>query len=98
MNETTTYIEEYTATYRKICQKLGNDLEGARAILHEVGKERRMRALRGIEDFARPSSPDVPATEKQRALLERLGVAIAPGLTKSEASRLIDEAKGGDRQ
>lgn len=38
--------------------------------------------------------PDEPATDKQLALLKRLGVCTPQGLTKGQASELIDKAKG----
>ena len=39
-----------------------------------------------------------PATEKQIAYLDKLGVQVPAGLTKFEASRLIDQALGREHQ
>ena len=51
-----------------------------------------VRRMVGKVSASKKVKNDGPATEKQIAYLENLGVEIQPGLTKARASELIDEA------
>jgi hypothetical protein len=42
------------------------------------------------------SYDEAPATDKQIAYLRKLGVRVGEGVTKQEASHLIDQALRGD--
>ena len=69
-------------------------------MLQEIGKDGRVEKMRGVS--TRPGSQagvgfgsetDQSATPKQLSFLKRLGVEIDAGLTKRDASKLIDEAQ-----
>ena len=59
-------------------------------ILSEVAKDVRMEQIREEREMKNGEA----ATTKQLQFLKRLGVDIQPGITKAEASRLIDEQTG----
>ena len=65
-------------------------------ILQEIGKDGRVEKMRGVSDVtvaSLDSNGEQLATSKQLGFLKRLGVKVPPGLSKLEASRLIDEAQ-----
>jgi hypothetical protein len=83
-------VEEYLKLFNELKERLGE--EGvARAILSEVAKDRRMDEIRSEQE----AKNGKPATAKQLAFLKHLGVSFKKGITKREASRLIDEAMMG---
>jgi hypothetical protein len=84
-------VDEYLELYGEIKQRVDDDIT-ARAILTEVSKDRRMDEIRK-EQEARNGEP---ATAKQLAFLKNLGVSFKKGITKREASELLDEALGKD--
>lgn len=86
----TTHIEEYALLYNRIEKRVSGDKQTALAVLREICKDRRTWLLM-TRSKARD---DEPATEPQLRLLKRLKVDVPESLTKSEASRLIDEARG----
>ena len=59
--------------------------ESALAILAELGYDRRRVARAAQEPL------EEPATEKQKALLKQLKLVYPEDISKTEASRLIDE-------
>lgn len=63
-------------------------VEVAGLILQELGKDRRAEMLK-----ARLNGNEQKPTVKQLRYLERLGIDVPEGITKREASRLIDEAR-----
>ena len=81
-----TKIEEYAFLMDKIRNRFGEDPE-AMVILQEIGKD--IRASNIQHKQSHNSNP--PATEKQIAYLKSLGSTIPEGLTKYQASRLIDQ-------
>ena len=90
----------YLDTLNRVREQV-QDEETARAILQEIGKDGRvekMRAGNGSVDgnnFGGNSSQgEQPATTKQLGYLRALNVEIPKGLTKQEASELIDENAG----
>ena len=79
-------IESYVQLLSELQTKTGDDAT-ALALLHEIAKDRRGYVANG-----RSNRADGPATEKQKAYLDRLKIEYADEISKSEASRLIDEA------
>ena len=74
--------------------KVGSD-EVAAVILEQVGKDQRCERMMGSSEFRRNAvndGDDTQATSKQISYLKRLGVEVTAGLTKQQASELIDEA------
>ncbi|MFC1678740.1 hypothetical protein ACFL2T_00775 [Elusimicrobiota bacterium] len=76
---------EYADLYADIRVNVA-DKEVALAILAETSKDRRQAEISGRKN------PD-EATESQLDYLKDLGVDVKTGLSKAEASKLIDEAK-----
>ena len=89
-NKLTDYVELFERVREKV-----NDPELAMQIVDQVGKDLRVEQMHSGRTPERPASGDTPATERQLALLKRLGVPVyAPArLSKSRASELIDEAQ-----
>ena len=71
-----------------------SDEASAVRILGEVAKDVRMEQMREEREVMNGE----PATIKQLQYLKSLGVQIAPGLTKKQASRLIDNASTGQEE
>jgi hypothetical protein len=101
MNDT--QIQDKAAQYQGIFEQIRrkvSDLPLALVILQEIGKDIRQERI-GAREHANGNgnggsngNGDSPASEKQLAYLEKLGVPIPAKLTKREASKLIDEAVG----
>ena len=96
MNEAIqTQLDGYVEAFEMAKERVG-DVEVARTIVQEIGKTQRTEMLRGKSpsnnDGKRVIDGDAPASEKQLAFLKRLGVKAEPGISKAEASQLIDEA------
>ncbi|MCH8073995.1 MAG: hypothetical protein IIA09_18855 [Proteobacteria bacterium] len=88
-------MDEYVELFDEIRNKVDSE-EAAAAVLNQIGKEMRMRQMFARRDDARRvslSNGDRSASEKQVKYLKRLGVTIPEGLTRKQASNLIDEAK-----
>jgi len=79
-------FENYVDVYGEILARV-HDKEVATAILSEVAKDRREA------EFGKNMSGAERATPNQLSYLGRLGVEVKDGLSKAEASKLIDEAK-----
>lgn len=83
--------EEYIELFESIQQKLPETKDKetiALAIMQELAKDRRMEEIKANGNGSKP-------TPKQIAYLKRLGVKTSEGITKQEASKLIDEAVAG---
>ncbi len=94
----------YISMFQRLKGIVG-DGQLAIAILQEVGKDGRTERMQTHESDGKPAMKngngngngsgaameDMPATEKQLGFLKTLGVSAKPGLTKKEASTLIDE-------
>ena len=65
------------------------DEKTAAVILAEIAKDRRTNKTRQERSF----NGNAPATEKQKAYLERLGAVIPEDLTRQQASELSDSTK-----
>ena len=87
--------EAYVQEYRDLAAKVG-DKDIALAILNHVAKDRRTAEINGVAPPAprRPRmDPNGPPTPNQQAYLKRLGLQVPA--TAGQASKLIDDAKGG---
>ena len=81
-------IDTYVRLLEKISEKVDSSNEAV-AILEQIGKDRRTKFIQNGMN----QESDAPATDKQLRYLERLGVECSDGLTKKEASELIEENK-----
>ncbi len=79
-------LESYVEVYDEIREKTESD-SAAVAILQEMGKDQRSKQIR--EEKATVNHE--VATEKQKRFMKRLGISCPAGVTKKEASALIDE-------
>lgn len=99
--EITGRLNQYAAILAE-ARKLAKDEQAALAIVAEVGKhlrvaqmaEERQRRFNGNGNGnANPNGDEQPATQRQLGYLKHLGVDIPKGLTKKQASSLIDESQ-----
>ena len=82
-------LDNYMELLEEIRQKT-DDERTAVSLLQEVSKDRRMEAIRE----EREAKNNVPATEKQKKFMKKLGIEFPETVTKQEASVLIDEELG----
>ena len=82
--------DEYLDLLGELKKKTGDE-RIAMNILQEVNKDLRMAQIR--EEKSNGNGSSQFASEKQKQYLQKLGVEAPAGLSKLEASRLIDEAK-----
>ena len=66
------------------------DERTASVVLQELSKDRRMEEMRQV----RETRNNVPATDKQKKFMTKLGIEYPKTVTKQEASALIDEELG----
>jgi len=86
-------MQGYIDLYVELQNKLGDE-HIAMLILEQVAKDARMNAIAARDNSNGESNGEShPATEKQIGFLKRLGVSVPVGLSKREASRMIDEAQ-----
>jgi len=92
-------IDGYAQLYEQIQAKVGNSAV-AIALLQELSKDQRMNQINSERNqrFQQGQKWNInngfqPATEKQIALMKRLKIEIPNVVTKSNASRLIDQAR-----
>ncbi len=88
-------VDFYADAFEKANAKLGN-AELASLIVQQIGKDLRTAQIQGGSGNSGNSNGDVPATPKQLAYLQRLGINVPAGLSKQQASELIDKALGQD--
>lgn len=81
-------LEGYLELLDEIKQRIGDD-DIAMTLLSEIAKDLRMNEIQQERSF----NGNAPATEAQLAYLRRLGAVIPEGLTRSQASKLIDSTK-----
>ena len=85
-------LDHYLGLLKEIKGQVSDEQTAVR-ILGEVAKDERMQQIR----HERESANAGPATQKQIDYLKSLGVKVKSGLTKSDASAMIDEAlENGD--
>ncbi len=79
---------KYLQAFEQIRKRVADD-KLATVLLQEIAKDMRMDRME-----KNGNGKDKPATEKQIAYLKSLGVEAKPGLSKREASLLIDQHNG----
>ena len=86
-------LDEYLELLDEVKGKVQDDVTAGR-ILSEIAKDVRMEQIR--EERQNHAEP---ATEKQLRFMKKLRIDIPDGVTKAEASRLIDIETGrGDQE
>jgi len=86
-------LEQYVELYENLKATVGDD-HVVCEVLNQIGKDRRCAIMRGEQPLVETENDGVSATSKQIGYLKTLGVAIPKGLTKQQASELIDQAAG----
>ena len=81
-------VEEFACLFDQIKQRFSEDT-AAIAVLQEIKKDMRMSNIQ----YQRANNKTAPATEKQLGYLKTLGVTVPEGVTKQQASKLIEDAK-----
>lgn len=82
-------LDKYLDLFEELKQKTGDE-KTALTLLQEVSKDRRMEEIRE----ERENKNSEPATARQLKFMKKLGIEVPPGITKKEASILIDEELG----
>jgi hypothetical protein len=91
-------LDEYLRLLEQIKQKT-TDERTAVALLQEVSKDRRSAEIREERESRKGETRDndeagsQPATEKQKQFMKKLGIKVPAGVTKQEASLMIDEKR-----
>jgi hypothetical protein len=85
-----TKISEYFDLIEAISEQIDNP-EIAMVVLQELRKDMRTEEMRQSRDHA--PTGNFPATENQIAYMARLGINAPEGVTKQQASELIDRAR-----
>ena len=92
-------VEEYLELLKAIKQKTGDE-RTALAILQEVNKDVRMDRIsfeRGNgKDNGSPRNHTRMATKRQLSFLSKLGVEVPEGLTREQASAMLDKKLAAD--
>jgi hypothetical protein len=86
--DTKARVEAYLDLLGEIKGQVTDEATAAR-ILTEVAKDVRMEQIREEREIQAE-----PATQRQLQFLKRLGVEVSAGVSKTEASRLIDQELG----
>ena len=79
-------VDSYIELYDSIREKCESD-SAAIAIFQEAGKDRRSEQIRE----ERENKNHEPATDKQKRFMKSLGIDFPVGVTKKEASALLDQ-------
>lgn len=92
-------IEEKISLYTKVFGEVEDRVGEAAAlvIVDQIGKHIRIaeiHAKQGSVGTSESGSDDVPATSKQIAFMEQLGLDVPEGISKREASEKLDEELG----
>lgn len=96
MEQENEFVRERIDAYVKFLDGIVGKVKSeavALGLLQECARDRRMEEIRRERDRSNGDA----ATERQIAFLRDLGVEIEPGLTKRQASQLIDEARAVER-
>ncbi|MCH8823258.1 MAG: hypothetical protein IH984_07080 [Planctomycetes bacterium] len=86
-------VDFYADAFEKAQARVG-DTELASLIVRQIGKDLRTAQIQNASGNSANGKGDVPATPKQLAYLKRLGVLFEKGISKKQASEMIDEAVG----
>jgi len=89
-------LDEYLRLLEQIKQKTGDE-RTAISLLQELSRDRRSAEIR--EERESRNSDDnnnssIPATDKQKQFMKKLGIKFPEAVTKQEASLMIDEELG----
>lgn len=89
-------IERYMQAFETIRQRVGDD-HIATAIMQELGKDARTAQLsrerqNGWHKEEKSTKSEQVATQKQLEYLRDLGVNVSQGMTKQQATELIEQA------
>ena len=94
--EIQTKIDLYSQVFNDAKERVGD--EAALAIVDQIGKHLRMAEIRSGNGsggvVVSDDGDDQAATPKQIAYLKRLGAEVPVGISKQEASVMLDEALG----
>ena len=82
-------LDKYLELFEEIKGKVNDEIV-ARTIMTEISKDRRMEQIRE----ERGMKNGEPATTRQLQFMKKLGLEIPPGITKQQASTLLDEELG----
>jgi hypothetical protein len=82
-------VADYLEVFNEIKEKT-DDATVAIALLSEICKDRRMQEIKEQKE----ANNNELATERQKRFMKNLGIKIPQGVTKKEASMLIDEELG----
>lgn len=84
-------VDDYLELLQEIRKEVDSEETAAR-LVSEIAKDMRMQQI-----SEERQQNGTPATEKQKAFLDRLGVEYSDDVSKRKASKLIDEelAKNG---
>ena len=90
-------VDDYLEVYERV-NTVVKSAEVTAAIIEQIGKDTRCEWLmhdrsNGNGNGHSNGNGDEPATEKQLGFLKRLNVEVQEGISKQEASRLIDQAQ-----
>ncbi len=89
-------VNHYIQLFETIRNKVGDD-HLAMALLEQCGRDMRVAQMRSndqAERSVRAANQEAPASDRQRAFLDRLNVKNVPqNLSMAQASRMIDEAQ-----
>lgn len=97
MNEKNAKLSEYLDLVKEIRREV-SEPELVATLVTEFSKDRRVQEMRSerrsLVEISHDgdSGNDVPATIRQKEFLLKLNVAIPKGLTKNQASELLDQA------
>ena len=83
-------IEEYKELVNKL-KKEFKDKDIVIAVLQEIGKDRRVGIIN--KEKQGKDWKNEPATPKQLAMLEKMGLKVPENCTKFEVSKIIEENK-----
>lgn len=86
-------FENYRKAYEEVFAKVG-DKDIALFILGQAAKDRRTEEINNTGRKTESQTSDELATSNQISYLKRLGADVRPGLSKAEASKLIDQKTG----
>ena len=85
-------MTEYVDLFEEVRGKVGDD-QIAVALVEQVGKDSRTELLRANRAASSEDVDPTAATRKQIGFLKRLGVEVPAGVSKQDASELIDQAQ-----
>ena len=84
-------VDFYADAFEKAQARVG-DGELASLIVQQIGKDLRTSQIQNTSGNSGNGNGEQTATPKQLAYLKRLGVPFEEGISKQQASELIDEA------